>query len=70
MRHLKDSGAAFMVKLGWGLVNKKNALWARVLRAKYDCGNDVIPNMVKKNENSRMWKGIVKNWNSVEQGLE
>ncbi|KAF7824072.1 putative ribonuclease H protein At1g65750 family [Senna tora] len=43
LRHVREQNKAFMVKLGWGLVNQKDALWARVLRAKYKCGDDLIP---------------------------
>lgn len=37
-----------MMKLGWGLLNNRDALWARVLRSKYKCGVDLLPTVDKK----------------------
>ncbi|KAF7825106.1 putative ribonuclease H protein At1g65750 family [Senna tora] len=58
LRHIKEQNKAFMVKLGWGLTEKKDELWAKVLRA-YKCGNNLIP---------RLWKGIANSWKHVEDG--
>lgn len=55
--------------MGWGLINKKDSLWARTLRHKYGCGDDLIPKMRRKNQNSNLWwLGICKNWNKVLEG--
>lgn len=66
---MKDNDSSFMMKLGWGLVGSNETLWARVLRAKYDCGSGEIPKMVKKQESSRLWEGIVNSWDKVLEGF-
>ncbi|KAF7812112.1 ribonuclease H [Senna tora] len=68
LRHIKEQNKAFMVKLGWGLMEKKDALWARVLRAKYKCGNDLVPTISKPQNSSRLWKGIANSWKHMEEG--
>ncbi|KAF7801547.1 putative ribonuclease H protein At1g65750 family [Senna tora] len=69
LRHVREQNKAFMVKLGWGLINQKDALWARVLRAKYKCGDDLIPVIDRKNSASRLWKGIADAWKYVQDGM-
>ena len=39
---------AFMMKVGWGPIKKKDELWAQVLRSKYGYGLIEIPTVVKK----------------------
>ncbi|KAF7812131.1 ribonuclease H [Senna tora] len=68
LRHIKEQNKAFMVKLGWGLMEKKDTLWARVLRAKYKSGNDMVPAILKPQNSSRLWKGIANSWKHVEEG--
>lgn len=58
-----------MIKLGWGLVAHKDALWAQVLRFKYGCGNLTIPNMKCGARVSHLWRGIFQQWQYVEQGI-
>ncbi|KAF7820682.1 putative ribonuclease H protein At1g65750 family [Senna tora] len=70
LRHMKQQNSAFMTKLGWGLVNQKDSLWARVLRGKYHCGNDLIPTTKATSLSSRLWKAVVRNWEHVEGGFE
>lgn len=31
---------ALMAKLGWHLLNRKDALWSRMLKVKYGCGRE------------------------------
>ncbi|KAF7842106.1 putative ribonuclease H protein At1g65750 family [Senna tora] len=69
MRHLKHQNQAFMTKLGWGLINQKDALWARVLRGKYKCGDDIMPEVAARSTSSRLWKGIAANWQHVKRGV-
>ncbi|KAF7824324.1 Transposon Ty3-I Gag-Pol polyprotein [Senna tora] len=58
-----------MVKLGWGLINQKDALWARVLKAKYKCGDDLIPKVDRSSSASRLWNGIAGSWKHVQDGM-
>ncbi|KAF7839819.1 DNA polymerase alpha subunit B [Senna tora] len=48
MRHIKEQKNALIMKLGWGLVEHKDSLWAQVLRGKYRCGKDTIPKTLKE----------------------
>ncbi|KAF7842172.1 putative non-LTR retroelement reverse transcriptase [Senna tora] len=36
-----------MAKLGWGLIHHRDTLWARVLRHKYGCGDDILPKGIR-----------------------
>lgn len=58
IRHLREGNSAFMMKNAWGLVSDKDSLWARVIRGKYKCGNDIIPVISKQRNCSNLWKGI------------
>ncbi|KAF7815419.1 ribonuclease H [Senna tora] len=69
LRHLKHQNSAFMCKLGWGLVHQINHLWARMLRAKYHCGNDILSEMKSCGNSSRLWRAVVRNWDHVANGL-
>ena len=46
-----------MAKLGQGLITKKDALWVRVMRAKYNCGTLMIQRGALKRQCSNAWKG-------------
>lgn len=59
---------ALLMKVGWGLINKKYSLWACTIRHKYGCGDDVIPSVKRKNQNSNLWLGICKTWKNVLEG--
>ncbi|KAL4359627.1 hypothetical protein AHAS_Ahas08G0096300 [Arachis hypogaea] len=54
------------MKAGWGLIEKKEALWARVLRSKYNSGTDIIPKVVRRQNSSNLWKGICTSWQNVQ----
>ncbi|KAF7812094.1 ribonuclease H [Senna tora] len=68
LRHIKEDNKVVMVKLGWGLMEKKDTLWARVLRAMYKCSNDLVPAISKPQNSSRLWKVIANSWKHVEEG--
>lgn len=56
---------ALFMKVGWGLISKRDTLWARTLRGKYGCRTDVIPKVGRRNCNSNLWTGVCKVWNRV-----
>ncbi|KAF7822242.1 ribonuclease H [Senna tora] len=58
-----------LANTGWGLVNQKDGLWARVLRAKYKCGDDLIPKVGRIASASRLWNGIADSWKYVQDGM-
>ena len=69
LRHIKSSNLVFMMKIRQGLIKRKDDLQARVLRAKYGCGDIQIPRVERKHSNSNLWKGVVKSWAKFTQGL-
>lgn len=58
---------SLLMKIGWGLINKKDSLWACTLRSKYGSGMDGIPKIGRRNNNSNLWLGICKIWEKVKQ---
>lgn len=58
---------AYLMKLGWGLISQKDALWAQVLCYKYGCGNLMIPVMKSGSQISHLWRGILQQWPMVEK---
>lgn len=57
----RQANAAFMTKLGWRNLVEPNALWARVLRAKYCKGRCDIDMFSPKSRMSNVWRGITEN---------
>ena len=47
-----------MMKLGWGLINRRDALWVKLLREKYGCGSKLLPKINTAMVGSQVWKGI------------
>lgn len=64
--------AAYLMKLGWGVLTNKDALWVRVLRCEYGCGNLTVPIMKLAHE-PRTYGGafvnIDRRWNKMFFGL-
>ena len=56
---------AYMMKLGWKLMNRRDDLWVKVIRSKYKCGNDLVPVIDHKRPGSNNWLGIRNNWIEV-----
>ncbi|KAF7812646.1 ribonuclease H [Senna tora] len=69
LRPLKGMNSAMLMKLGWRLIGDKESLWARVLRAKYRCGDDLVPVVRKRSDSSCVWKSICGVWDKVEKGI-
>ncbi|KAK8680486.1 hypothetical protein V6N13_109430 [Hibiscus sabdariffa] len=57
----------FLMKIAFYLVAKHEALWVRVLRAKYKCW-DIIPEQLHHGLCSCLWKGLKCAWDDVRQG--
>lgn len=52
-KHLEDQNLSFFMKIGFNLVTKSNALWVRVLRAKYGW-KDHFPDSINKSQCSHL----------------
>lgn len=68
-RSLHMVTAAYLMKLGWYILTKREALWVQVLRFKYGCGNLLVPTMRCGSRVSHLWRGIFQNWHHVEEGI-
>ncbi|KAJ1386204.1 Ribonuclease H-like superfamily [Sesbania bispinosa] len=68
-RDLYSFNKAFLSKLGWGLIDKPEALWVRVLRSKYRTGSGLIPSVNCPSNVSLTWRGICRAWSVVEKGI-
>ena len=42
LRHMRDINNAFMAKVSWGLIHKKDKLWTKVIKVKYGYGENTI----------------------------
>ncbi|XP_057419026.1 uncharacterized protein LOC130713258 [Lotus japonicus] len=65
LRHMHDFNRSLVMKMGWGLISKPDALWARVLRDKYACGSAPLPVVQKKHNESHIWRAIRKTWEEL-----
>lgn len=52
---------ALMMKVGWNLCMNSEKLWVKVIRTKYKCGDDIVPNIDDRLFGTNLWRGIVKN---------
>lgn len=68
-RSLRMVNTAYLMKLDWGLLTNKDALWAHVLRFKYGCGNLNIPSIKCTSRASHLWRRVCQAWLEVEKGI-
>ncbi|KAG6417010.1 hypothetical protein SASPL_124451 [Salvia splendens] len=59
LRRLKRNNEAFMIKLGFNLVAKKNEFWVRILREKYKVGVG-CPSSISRPGSSFIWRSLMK----------
>ncbi|MBA0834128.1 hypothetical protein Goarm_006508, partial [Gossypium armourianum] len=52
---------AFMLKLGYSLITKTEALWIQIFKAKY-CLVKSMPDSIMRNRCSYIWKAVAKVW--------
>lgn len=69
LRGMHYMNQAFIMKLGWGIINDTNSLWTSVLCNKYVRTNANIPQMQAKQRDSPLWKAICKEWFHVIKGI-
>ncbi|XP_015950755.1 uncharacterized protein LOC107475603 [Arachis duranensis] len=60
IRKAQETNNIFLMKPAWGLMTKSDSLWVKVFKAKYSCGENLIPKVHQKANCSNAWKGIVK----------
>ncbi|KAL1127374.1 hypothetical protein V6Z11_A13G174800 [Gossypium hirsutum] len=67
-RHLEDQNNSFLMKIGYSLGSKNNAIWVRVLRSKY-CWKESILDSIYKSRSSHLWKALSKLWPLIRDKL-
>ncbi|KAH1098664.1 hypothetical protein J1N35_015585 [Gossypium stocksii] len=67
-RYLSDQNSFFLMKIGFNLVSQRNALWVRVLRAKYGW-KEQFPDSIGKSQCSRLWMSLSKIWPLLRENL-
>jgi hypothetical protein len=60
---------AYIIKLAWQLVVNPDKLWVKVMKAKYNCGPNVCPNVILKYQCSNIWRAICHIWEDVEKNI-
>ncbi|XP_072074344.1 uncharacterized protein [Arachis hypogaea] len=69
IRKAQETNQLFLMKLAWGLTHKRQSLWVQIMRAKYGRGEDIIPKVRMKANNSNAWNGIVKVWENFSRNI-
>lgn len=54
-----------MMKLAWCLVAHPDKLWVRIMRAKYKCGPNAVPEVRHRSNTSSTWRAISDVWEKV-----
>ncbi|KAA3473211.1 LINE-1 reverse transcriptase isogeny [Gossypium australe] len=60
-RHLHYQNNSFLMKIGFNLITKDNALWVRVLRKKYRL-KEQLPEPFAKSQYLHLWRSLSKIW--------
>lgn len=70
LRDLYSFNKALIMKAGWGLITTPDAFWVQVVKAKYGCGQGILPVVIKKNQASSFWRGINGVWKDLMRGVQ
>lgn len=69
LKHMHEFNKALFMKINWGLVHEPDALWARVLRHKYGCGDNALPIVSHRASESSIWNGVRNTWEDFSCGI-
>lgn len=70
IRNLEGMNLAFLAKLGWCLVTKKDNEWAKVIISKYMHDNTDLSKLTNKRNASHIWQGMVKGTTILAKGAK
>lgn len=70
LRHAHLQNRAYLMKIGWRLATKRDDLWVKVIKNKYNCGTDKLPRIDMSKPGLNLWSGIKRTWRKVEDGVE
>lgn len=69
LRSARDINQTALMKAGWNLIDGRDDLWVRTIRAKYKCGGDLVPRINRMRAGSNFWRGVCHSWNEVEKNI-
>lgn len=69
LREMRKINQTSMIKAGWRSCTRRDGMWVKLIRAKYRCGNDIIPTIQRNKPGSNFWQGLCKNWNDFQNNL-
>ncbi|MBA0634845.1 hypothetical protein Godav_029277, partial [Gossypium davidsonii] len=58
-QHLEDQSSSFLLKLGFNIATKDEALWVQVLRSKYGM-KERLPKSITRGKCSAVWRALAK----------
>lgn len=70
LRDIQKHTKALLMKLAWNIIYQPEALWVRVLKAKYKCGFGKIPRMKGNGAVSSIWHGMCCVWKNFLKGVQ
>ncbi|CAN1191394.1 Putative ribonuclease H protein At1g65750 [Linum perenne] len=70
LRNARDLNKAFLMKIVWGLLTHPSDLWAKVMISKYLKKTLVGFVLARKSGFSAIWRGILKVWPNVVNGIQ
>lgn len=69
-RDLRTLNKAYMLKLGWQLLEHPTKLWVSIMKTKYGCGPMAMPKVCHHHNSSRTWCGIVSGWHLIQNNIQ
>lgn len=66
--HLHDQNNSFLLKIGFNLITKDDALWVRILLSKYGW-KEKIPSSISRSQCSHLWCSLSKVWTHLRDHL-
>ncbi|CAJ2638086.1 unnamed protein product [Trifolium pratense] len=70
IRNVHLYNKSLLMKVAWNMLASPSAFWVQVLKSKYKCGTDSIPNVNPKQNFSITWRGILAVWKDVVSGMQ
>ncbi|XP_061337781.1 uncharacterized protein LOC133284729, partial [Gastrolobium bilobum] len=67
--NLRLQNEAYIHKLAWKVLTKKDDLWVKILVAKYGRGQDLRRGIKAKSYDSKLWRDLAKCWSNFLAGL-
>ena len=69
IRAMRQLNSAFLVKMGWRMMNEMESLWARVIHHKDHRGELDLHKISIRANTLSVWRGILENWEILNNGI-